>query len=57
MERVCSSLEIDDAGIDFTPEFRPGADPTPEDLFSPDLLARADAVYERIAARAMAADG
>jgi hypothetical protein len=57
MERVCSSLGIDTAGTDFTPEFRPGADPTPEDLFSPDLLARANAVYERVVAKAMAADG
>lgn len=57
MERVCSSLGIDDAGTDFTSEFRPGADPTPEGLFSPDLLALADALYERIAARAMATDG
>jgi Sulfotransferase family len=57
MERVCSSLRIDSAGTDFTSEFRPGADPTPEDLFSPDLLARADALYERVAAKAMAADG
>ena len=57
MERVCSSLGIDDAGTDFTSEFRPGADSTPEDLFSPDLLARADALYEGIAAKAMAADG
>jgi hypothetical protein len=55
MERVCSSLRIDNAGTDFTSEFRPGADPTPENLFSPDLLARADALYERIAAKAMAA--
>ena len=57
MEQVCSSLRIDNAGIDFTSEFRPGADPTPGYLFSPDLLARADALYERIAAKAMAADG
>jgi len=57
MERVCSSLGIDNAGIDFTSEFRAGADPTPDDLFSPDLLARADALYERVAAKAMAADG
>lgn len=57
MEWVCSSLQIDNAGTDFTSEFRSGADPTPEDLFSPDLLARADALYERVAAKAMAADG
>jgi hypothetical protein len=57
MERVCSSLRIDTAGTDFASEFRPGADPTPEDMFSPDLLARADALYERVAAKAMAADG
>ena len=57
MERVCSSLRIDTAGTDFTSEFRPGADPSPEDLFSPELLARADAVYERVAAKAMAVDG
>lgn len=57
MERLCSSLRIDNAGIDFTSEFRPGADPTPEDLFSRDLLTRADALYERVAAKAMAADG
>jgi hypothetical protein len=57
MERVCSSLRIDTAGTDFTSEFRPGADPAPEDLFSPDLLARADALYERVAAKAMAARG
>jgi hypothetical protein len=57
MEQVCSRLRIDTAGTDFTSEFRPGADPTPEDLFSPDLLARADALYERVAAKAMAADG
>lgn len=57
MERLCSSLRIDTAGTDFISEFRSGADPTPEDLFSPDLLARADAVYERVAAKAMTADG
>jgi hypothetical protein len=57
MERVCSSLGIDGAGTDFTSEFRPGVDPTPQHLFSPDLLARADALYERVAAKAMAADG
>ncbi|HET7196779.1 MAG TPA: hypothetical protein VFI99_17480, partial [Nocardioides sp.] len=57
MERVCSSLRIDNAGTDFTSEFRPGADPRPEDRFSADLLARADALYERVAAKAMAADG
>jgi hypothetical protein len=55
MECVCSSLRIDTAGTDFASEFRPGADPTPKDLFSPDLLARADALYERVAAKAMAA--
>ena len=57
MERVCSSLGIDSAGTDFTAEFRPGADPTPDDLFSPDLLARADALYERVASTAMSGDG
>ena len=57
MQRVCSSLGIDDAGTDFTSEFRPGADPTPDDLFSPELLARANALYERVAAKAMATDG
>ena len=53
MERVCWRLGIDGAGVDFTSEFRPGADPVPEDLFSSDLLARADALYEQIAARAI----
>ena len=56
MERLCSSLRIDSAGTDFTSEFRAGADPTPEDMFSPDLLARADALYERVTAKTMAAD-
>jgi hypothetical protein len=57
MEGLCSSLRIDNAGTDFTSEFRPGADSTPEDLFSPDLLARVDGLYERVAEKAMAADG
>jgi hypothetical protein len=57
MERVCSSLSLDNAGTDFTSEFRPGPDPMPEDMFSPDLLARADALYKRVATKAMAGDG
>lgn len=57
MEQLCSSLGIDSADTDFTSEFRAGADPLPQDLFSPDLLARADALYARVAAKAMAADG
>lgn len=57
MERVCSSLRIDHAGTDFTSEFRQGPDPAPQHLFSPDLLARAEAVYERVASQAMVPDG
>lgn len=56
MEGVCSSLGIDSIGTDFTSEFRPGPDPRPEHLFSPDLLAQADALYERIVAKTMADD-
>ena len=46
-------LEMDGTGRDFASFFRPGPDETPAGLFSPGLLAEAEAVYDQLAARAV----
>jgi hypothetical protein len=53
MAALVARLGIEAGGIDFGGYFRAGADVAPAGMFSDALLAEADALYERLAARAV----
>ena len=53
MEALAEWLELDVTGLDFAPEFHSAPDTGGEDAFSPKLLAEAQALYDRLATRAL----
>jgi hypothetical protein len=53
MQALAARLGLKAEGIDFAGHFRAGPDETPAGLFSPALLAEAEALYNQLAARAL----
>ncbi|MBL3702000.1 hypothetical protein GI582_04725 [Sulfitobacter sp. BDSS02] len=55
MDALCDRIGLDHGGVDFTKYFRPGADLGDSSVYSSELLAEAQALYEELNARAVRA--
>ena len=55
MDALCDRIGLDHGGMDFTKYFRPGADLGDSSVYSPELLAEAQALYEELNTRAVRA--